>query len=77
MLGYKKGNTKLLTGQIPLHYPGDRVYLDGDTTKTVQDKCARKADLTNDIQSFSIEVKKKKYIQSNRSSKTIFNNGGK
>ena len=47
MLGYKKGNTKLLTGQIPLHYPADRVYLDGDTTKSVQDKCARKADLTN------------------------------
>lgn len=47
MLGYKKGNKKLLTGQIPLHYPGDRVYLDGDPTKTVQDKCARKADLTN------------------------------
>ena len=47
MLGYKKGNTKHLTGQIPLHYPGDRVYLDGDKTKTVQDKCARKADLTN------------------------------
>lgn len=47
MLGYKKGNTKLLTGQIPLHYPGDRVYLDGDPTKSVQDKVARKADLTN------------------------------
>jgi len=47
MLGYKKGNRKLLTGQIPLHYPGDRVYLDGDKTKSVQDKCARKADLTN------------------------------
>ena len=37
MLGYKKGNTKLLAGQIPLHYPADRVYLDGDTTKSVQD----------------------------------------
>lgn len=37
MLGYKKGNKKLLTGQIPLHYPADRVYLDGDTTKSVQD----------------------------------------
>ena len=47
MLGYKKGNKKLLTGQIPLHYPADRVYLDGDTTKNVQDKVARKADLTN------------------------------
>lgn len=47
MLGYKKGNKKLLTGQIPLHYPADRTYLDGDPTKTVQDKCARKADLTN------------------------------
>lgn len=47
MLGYKKGNKKLLTGQIPLHYPGDRVYLDGDPTKSVQDKCARKSDLTN------------------------------
>ena len=47
MLGYKKGNTKLLTGQIPLHYPADRVYLDGDPTKSVQDKVARKADLTN------------------------------
>ena len=47
MLGYKKGNKKLLTGQIPLHYPADRVYLDGDPTKSVQDKVARKADLTN------------------------------
>lgn len=47
MLGYKKGNKKLLTGQIPLHYPADRTYLDGDPTKTVQDKCARKSDLTN------------------------------
>jgi hypothetical protein len=37
MLGYKKGNTKLLTGQIPRHYPADRVYLDGDPTKNVQD----------------------------------------
>ena len=47
MLGYKKGNTKLLAGQISLHYPADRVYLDGDTTKNVQDKVARKKDLTN------------------------------
>lgn len=46
MLGYKKGNTKLLAGQVPKHYPADRVYLDGDTTKSVQDKVARKADLT-------------------------------
>ena len=47
MLGYKKGNTKLLAGQIPLHYPADRVTLDGDPTKNVQDKVARKKDLTN------------------------------
>ena len=25
-------------GFIPEHYPADRVYLDGDTTKTVQDE---------------------------------------
>lgn len=37
MLGYKKGNKKGLCGQMPLHYPADRVYLDGDKTKTVQD----------------------------------------
>ena len=37
MLGYKKGNTKGLCGNMPLHYPADRVYLDGDITKTVQD----------------------------------------
>lgn len=43
----KKNGTDYLFGLIPIHYPGDRVYLDGDTTKTVQDKCARKADLTN------------------------------
>lgn len=43
----KKNGTDYLFGLIPLHYPADRVYLDGDTTKTVQDKVARKADLTN------------------------------
>lgn len=43
----KKDGIDYLFGFIPIHYPGDRVYLDGDTTKTVQDKCARKADLTN------------------------------
>ena len=32
---------------MPNHYPADRVYLDGNTTKNVQDKCARKADLAN------------------------------
>ncbi len=32
---------------MPEHYPADRVYLGGDPTKNVQDKCARKADLTN------------------------------
>lgn len=30
MLGYKKGNTKQLAGQIPLHYPADRVTLYGN-----------------------------------------------
>jgi len=29
-------------GFMPKHYPADRVYLDGDTTKTVQDECVRK-----------------------------------
>lgn len=28
-------------GQMPLHYPADRVYLDGDKTKTVQDAVNR------------------------------------
>jgi len=37
MLGYKKGNKQRLCGQMPAHYPADRVYLDGDKTKTVQD----------------------------------------
>ena len=43
----KKNGIDYLFGLIPLHYPADRVYLDGDTTKSVQDKCARKSDLTN------------------------------
>lgn len=25
-------------GNMPMHYPADRVYLDGDTSKTVQDR---------------------------------------
>lgn len=29
-------------GFMPGHYPADRVYLDGDTSKTVQDECVRK-----------------------------------
>lgn len=33
----KKNGTDYLFGLIPLHYPADRVYLDGDTTKNVQD----------------------------------------
>lgn len=37
MLGYKKGETQQLCGQMPAHYPADMVYLDGDKTKTVQD----------------------------------------
>ena len=36
-LGIKKGNQKKLIGNIPIHYPADRVYLDGDTDKNVQD----------------------------------------
>ena len=32
----KNGNEYPL-GVIPQHYPADRVYLDGDTSKTVQD----------------------------------------
>ena len=43
----KKNSTDYPLLTMPNHYPADRVYLDGDTTKTVQDKCARKADLTN------------------------------
>lgn len=43
----KKNGTDYPLLTMPNHYPADRVYLDGDTTKTVQDKCARKADLTN------------------------------
>ena len=37
MLGFKKGQNKELCGSMPLHYPADRVYLDGDTSKNVQD----------------------------------------
>lgn len=46
-LGIKKGNQRKIISNMPIHYPADRVYLDGDTTKSVQDKVARKADLTN------------------------------
>ena len=35
MLGYKKGQTKELCGQMPLHYPADRVYRHGDTDDDV------------------------------------------
>ena len=38
-------------GFMPKHYPADRVYLDGDTSKTVQELVARKSDLTNISQS--------------------------
>jgi len=34
-------------GFMPEHYPADRVYLDGDTDKNVQELVARKSDLTN------------------------------
>ena len=43
----KKNGTDYLFGFIPLHYPADRVYLDGDTSKNVQDNMARKSDLTD------------------------------
>lgn len=43
----KKNGTDYPLLTMPNHYPADRVYLDGDTTKSVQDKCTRKADLTN------------------------------
>lgn len=33
----KKDGTDYPLQTMPLHYPADRVYLDGDTTKTVQD----------------------------------------
>ena len=34
----RKDNQTYREGQMPLHYPADRVYLDGDTSKTVQDR---------------------------------------
>lgn len=33
----KKNGTDYPIQTMPLHYPADRVYLDGDTSKTVQD----------------------------------------
>ena len=47
MLGYKKGNERKISGSVPQHYPADRVYLDGDTSKNVQELVARKKDLTD------------------------------
>lgn len=43
----KKNGTDYPLLVMPNHYPADRVYLDGDTSKNVQDKVARKSDLTN------------------------------
>ena len=54
MLGYKKGNIKELCGQMPLHYPADRVYLDGDTSKTVQGEYDKRVlDLSTNIISYT------------------------
>lgn len=46
-LGIKKGNERKISGSVPQHYPADRVYLDGDTSKNVQELVARKKDLTD------------------------------
>lgn len=37
----KKDGQEYDIGVMPQHYPADRVYLDGDTTKTVQDEIER------------------------------------
>lgn len=46
-IGIKKGNDRKISGNVPQHYPADRVYLDGDTSKNVQELVARKKDLTD------------------------------
>lgn len=38
----KKNGTDYKLPMLAEHYPADRVYLDGDTSKTVQDECVRK-----------------------------------
>ena len=47
----KKNGTDYPLLTMPNHYPADRVYLDGDTTKNVQELVARKSDLTSISQS--------------------------
>ena len=41
-IGIKKGNDKDIVAKMPKNYPADRVYLDGDTTKNVQDAIDKK-----------------------------------
>ena len=48
-LGIKKGNERKISGNVPQHYPADRVYLDGDISKNVQefkDNLVKKIDIT-------------------------------
>lgn len=41
-----KNNKEYDLGFVPEHYPADRVYLDGDTSKTVQDYTVKYMDKT-------------------------------